>query len=160
MIVSKEFMDRATQVALYKHKEDTKDQYYWQSGSKILSNRLSITEGDVTQVAKKGRMLANKSVGQCLGRFTQQEQSVLKINKPFTLRTQIFRKVDFPQFFGYGSCGISGLDGKVTDTGDLLIFYTSDSRKTFMVFFMRGMAKDPDLMDEAFKYATNYIKHL
>ena len=159
-MVSDEFLYRATQVALYQHKESTKDQYYWQSGSRILSNRLSITEGDVTKVTNKGRMLTNKSVGQCLGRFTQQEQSPLKVNKPFTVRTQIFRRVDYPQFFGYGTCGISGQDGKVVDTGDLLIFYTSNNRRTFTIFFMRGMAKDPDLINTAFKYATNKIKQL
>ena len=157
-MVSNEFMCKAVQIATYKHKDCTKNQYYWKEGSRILPNRLSISDCEISNVTKKGRMCVEKSVGQCLGRFTITEQSPLKQMKPYSMRTQIFKYEVFPQFFGYGTCGINSDTGRITDTGDLLIFYSNDNYKTFIIFFMRGMGKDPDLKFEAFKYAEEVIR--
>lgn len=157
-MVSNEFMCKATQISTYEHKDGTKNQYYWHDGSRILPNRLSISDCDLSHVTKKGRMCVEKSVGQCLGRFTIVDQSPLKRVKPFQMRTQIFKYENFPQFFGYGTCGISDNNGKIADTGDLIIFYSDDNRRTFKIFFMRGMGKDPDLKLEAFMYAEKIIK--
>ena len=112
---------------------------------------------------KKGRNLKS-SVGQLLAQFKVSEESPLKQNKPYVLRSQIFEKEDYPQFIGYGTCGISNENGKVTadsDTGDLLVFYSQDvDWKVINVFFLKGMGKnyDPDVLSCVFDYLSAIVQ--
>ena len=79
-----EFISKAMKTATYQHKEGTANSYYWQSGSRILPNRLSISKGsEMTSVQRKRRNLLSPVVGQILGRFTKIEESPLKQHKPF-----------------------------------------------------------------------------
>ncbi len=120
------FLDSIMQEALYTRKEGTGGSYYWQSGSRILPNRLSISRNrEMTQVARNGRNSLHPIAGQLLGKFTTKETSVLKRFKPYECRTQIWQVPEYPQFIGYGTIGISNAHGKVdrnSDTGDLVIF--------------------------------------
>lgn len=162
-MMSAEFIAKALQSAVYVRKDGTASSYYYQEGSTILPNRLGITKGDVTSVQKKGRNL-KPSVGQLLAQFKVSEDSPLKQNRPYVLRSQIFEKEDYPQFIGYGTCGISNTSGKVTadsDTGDLLVFYSQDvDWKVINVFFLKGMGKnyDPDALTCVFDYLSGIVQ--
>lgn len=145
--------------SVYQLKEGTASSYYWQSGSRILSNRASISQQPITAVRKKGRMLQHLSTGQFVGTFTKSEESPFKIHKPYCIRTQIWLHEDYPQFLGYGTIGISDFEGKIVDTGDLLIFYSSSSHdwKTLRIFVLMGMGKNPDTITEAMNFVTKLI---
>lgn len=136
MIISK-----AMQVAVYKHKEGTASSYYWQSGSRILPNRLSISKGsDMTSVQRKGRNLQHTNIGQLLGKFTRVEESPLKQYKPYSVRTQLWQVPAHPEYMGYGTLGITGASGRVEgDTGDLVVLYTADGWDTISIYYFAGM---------------------
>lgn len=127
---------------VYVLKEGTASSYYCQSDS-ILPKRLSISfDFDMTKVQNKGRILAEGKCGQLMGNFTQAEESPLKKNKPYTCRTEIFRCIDYPLLFGYGTIGISNEQGKVTkqsDSGDLVVIHATDNFKVIHIYFFFGM---------------------
>lgn len=157
-----ELMKASLSEATYEKKQGTATSYYWQSGSRILPNRASITmENEVTKVARKGRNLLHMVAGQFLGQFTRKEESPLKQHKPFHVRTQIWQDEDYPQFIGYGTTGISDAEGRVTDksdTGDLLVFYSKDADwQTIRIFIFAGMGKNPEHRDTAMRYANKLI---
>ncbi|MBS5895159.1 MAG: hypothetical protein KIC64_04970 [Prevotella buccae] len=161
-MISGEMIKASYQEATYQRKAGTSSSYYWQSGSRILPNRASITmENEVTKVARKGRNLLHPVAGQFLGQFTRKEESPLKQNKPFHVRTQIWQDEDYPQFIGYGTTGISDAEGRVTDrsdTGDLLVFYSEDTDwQTIRIFIFAGMGKNPEHRDSAMRYASKLI---
>ena len=54
-----------------------------------------------------------------LGCFTKNEESPLKQNAPYKIRTQIWSINEYPLFIGYGSIGISNNEGKITKESDL-----------------------------------------
>lgn len=143
--MNKQFIEKVILQATYQKKESTKDGYYWLSGSKILPNRLSISKGvNISNVAKKGRNL-QPSKGQLIGRFTKEECSPLKQNKPYELRTQIWCIADYPQFIGYGTIGISNKTGKITresDNGDLVVLFSLDNWKTIDIFYLPCMVQE------------------
>lgn len=149
------------QEAIYEKKQGTATSYYWKSGSKILPNRASINNVDITKVAKKGRNLQHPLAGQFIGKFTIKEESPLKLHKPYNVRTQIWQHEYYPQFIGYGTIGISDAEGSVTDqsdTGDLLVFYSKDAGwQTIRIFIFAGMGKNPERRDFAMKYANKLI---
>lgn len=149
------------QEAIYEKKQGTATSYYWQSGSRILPNRASIKNVEITKVARKGRNLLHPVLGQFLAQFTRKEESPLKQHKPFHVRTQIWQDEDYPQFIGYGTTGISDAEGRVTDksdTGDLLVFYSKDADwQTIRIFIFAGMGKNPEHRDCAMKYANKLI---
>lgn len=161
-MMSKEFISKSVQSATYVRKEGTASSYYYQDGSTILPNRLGISKGDMTKVKKKGRNL-KPAVGQLLASFKISESSPLKQNKPYNVRTQIWKCEDYPQFIGYGTCGISDEAGNITrdsDTGDLLVFYSDDvDWKVIKVFYLLGMGKDsnPDALAEIFAYLSTIV---
>ena len=160
--MNEEMMKASYQEAIYQRKAGTSSSYYWQSGSRILPNRASITmENEVTKVARKGRNLLHPVVGQFLAQFTRKEVSPLKQHKPFHVRTQIWQDEDYPQFIGYGTTGVSDADGRVTDrsdTGDLLVFYSEDADwQAIRIFIFAGMGKNPEHRDFAMRYASKFI---
>ena len=57
-MIGTDFIASTLQQATYRLKEGTKSSYYWQSGIKILPERLSISgNSEFTKVARKGRNL-------------------------------------------------------------------------------------------------------
>ena len=161
-MISNEMIKASYQEATYQRKAGTSSSYYWQTGSRILPNRASITkEKEVAKVAKKGRNLLHPVIGQYLSQFTRKEESTLKLNKPFQVRTQIWLDEDYPQFIGYGTAGISDATGRITDksdTGDLLVFYSDDTDwENIRIFFFAGMGRTPDSRDAAMRYASKLI---
>lgn len=153
-----EFISKSMQVAFYQHKEGTASSYYWQQGSRILPNRLSIKDSDMTKVQRKGRNLANYSIGQLLGKFKVVEESPLKQHKPFAVSTKIWQVPLFPLFIGYGTIGISAESGRVEgDTGDLVILYSTDQWENIAIFYFAGMGNINDL-EQAAKFLSRYIE--
>jgi len=153
--MNNEFIKGEMQEATYKLKDGRVSSYYWQCGCTIFPNRFSISKNEFSKVQKKGRN-NQPSTGQCMGSFKKDEQSPLKMNKPFTVRTQIWQYEDYPQFIGYGTCGITGNERKITDTGDLMVFFSDDNWKTIRILFFQGMG-NPDNMADAFRYAAELI---
>lgn len=139
--MSPQFIDKVIKIATYQKKETTKDGYYWFSGSTILPNRLTISNGIIKHIAYKGRNLQTTK-GQLMGRFKKTEQSILMLNKPFEVSTQIWAIDGYPQFIGYGTVGISNSEGKITresDKGDLVILHSPDNWQTIKIFFLPSM---------------------
>lgn len=167
-MIHEEFISGCLQESMYKLKEGTKGSYYWQSGSRILPNRMTIQEGQLTNVKKSGRNSLHKIAGQLLSAFSTKEESPLKKVKPYTFRTQIWSVPEYPLFIGYGTAGITteieeSYEGKievvkkVKDTGDLLLLYSDDSWKTIRIFFFAGLGTNPDYLIPCFKYANELI---
>ena len=161
--MNNEFMAALFQEATYQRKEGTATSYYWQKGSRILPNRLSISGGGnlLSSVQRKGRAISNGDIiGQCKGNFTQKEESPLKVCKPYSITTSIWQNPKWLQFLGYGTIGFSNDDSPkgVSDLGDLLIFYTDSSDwSTIRIFYFAGMGVNPDKLDEAMRYANNLL---
>lgn len=161
--MNEDLIRQSVHEATYQLKEGTASSFYWQSGDKILPNRVTISRTQITEVRKKGRMLQHPSAGQFVGRFTKAEESPLKLYKPFHIRTQIWLYEDYPQFIGYGTAGISGMDGRITDksdTGDLIIFFSESPEaewKTIRIFVFMGMGRNPDTLEDAMRYASTLI---
>lgn len=155
--MNKQFINGVIQKAIYTKKSTTKDGYYWSSGSTILPNRLSISRGrNISFATKAGRNL-QYSQGQLIGRFTKKEQSVLKQNKPFELRTQVWSITGYPEFIGYGTVGISDESGKITresDKGDLVILYSTDNWETIQIFYLPRMV---DNLEAVMEYLITII---
>ena len=157
-MITKELIASTLQEATYKLKEGTKSSYYWQSGTRILPERLSISkESEMTKVARKGRNLLHTLAGHMVGTFKKNEESPLKAAKPFTCRTQIWAVDEYPLFIGYGTTGITNNEGKITDTGDLVVFYTPDNWSTIQIFFFRGMG-NPDYLLSCMDHVQNSLK--
>lgn len=155
--MNEEFMGKAMCEATYQKKEGTASSYYWRDGVKLLPERMSISKDQMTNVRRKGRNL-QKVAGQCVGNFKKNEESPLKICKPYTLRTQIWLQENFLEFVGYGTIGITGENGRIYDTGDLVVFYAEDENwNVIRIFIFCGMGIDPDKKDEAMRYASKML---
>lgn len=152
--MNEEFVKANCQTAEYTLKAGTKSSYYWAGGFSELPNRLSISrDTELTKVSRKGRNLLHPIVGQMIGSFTQKEVSRYKEYYPYVCRTQIWNVAEYPLLLGYGTIGITNQEGKVEDTGDLLVFYTPDNWTTIKIFLFAGMG-NPDDMAEAMEYAN------
>lgn len=162
--MTNEFMMATFLEATYTKKEGTVTSYYWQQGTRILPNRLSISPNLLSDVQRKGRAVANGlMVGQCKGQFKIKEESPLKVCKPFYITTSIWQHPNWLQFIGYGTIGFSDKSSPrgIADLGDLLIFYTEDSDwDTVRIFYFAGMGANPDTLNEAMRYANTMINHL
>ena len=154
--MNEEFISKSMQVAFYQHKEGTASSYYWQHGSRILPNRLSISKDtEMTSVQRKGRNMLHPIVGQLLGKFKVAEASRLKKHKPFEVRTQIWQVPLYPLFIGYGTIGITGASGRVEgDTGDLVVLFTPDQWRNIVVFYFAGMG---NVMEQVMRYLQQLV---
>lgn len=155
--MNQEFISKSMKVAVYQHKEGTKSSYYWQQGIRLLPNRLSIKEGEMTNVQRKGRNAMQKIVGQLLSNFRLDEESPLKQHEPYTCRTQIWQVPLYPLFIGYGTIGISNEQGKVKDTGDLIVLYSTDQWETICIFYFAGMG-NINYHEQVMKFLDSYVK--
>ncbi len=135
-----QFLEEILMESTYIKKEGTATSYYWSSGHKLLPNRLSISrEGaEMAKVEKKGRCALNKTEGQLLGSFRQTEDSPIKRNHPYCVRTQLWKCESYPLIYAYGTIAISDERGKITrdsDIGLLVVLYTPDQGETFRLFY-------------------------
>ena len=153
-----DFIEKSMQVAYYQHKEGTASSYYWQNGSRILPNRLSISKNEMASVKFKGRNAIHPIAGQLLGNFRVDENSPLKLHKPYTVRTQIWQIPLYPMFIGYGTIGISSESGKVSsDTGDLIVMQSNDNWDIITIYYFAGMG-NPNDMEQVMKYLCQYTE--
>ncbi len=153
-----EFIRKSMKVAVYRHKEGTKSSYYWQQGIQLLPNRLSISRGtEMTNVQHKGRNAMHPVVGQLLSNFRLDEESPLKQHKPFDCRTQIWQVPLYPLFIGYGTIGITNEQGKVKDTGDLIVLHSTDQWENIRIFYFAGMG-NPNDHEQVMRFLDNYVK--
>ena len=151
-----DFISKSMKVAIYARKEDTATSYYWQSGSGILPNRLSISKNQMSSVQRKGRNMLHPVSGQLLGTFRVAEESPLKQHKPFKLRTQLWQVPLHPSFIGYGTIGITNEEGKITDTGDLVMLFSHDEWETIYIYYFAGMGNPNDL-PQVEKFLAEYV---
>lgn len=142
-------------VALYKLKEGTSTSYYWQEGSKILPNRLSISFGtELTHAERKGRMLLEDVIGEVKGNFTRVEQSPLKQHPPFSIHSKIFRPLHFPSVFGYAVMGISNEEGCISrNSEEGLAVFCKVGEGELKVFFWPGIT-NPSEKDDVLEFVT------
>ena len=144
-MIEEKYIQAAMQESWYERKAGTLSSYYHKAGSRILPNRLSISRDEFTMVRKKGRKLIHPVIGQLLGQFTKNEESPLKANSPFMVRTQIWHIPEYPLFIGYGSIGISNEEGTIdleSDTEDLIILEAEDpDRERIRIFYFPAMIK-------------------
>ena len=161
MDMKNEFIMTICEDATYKKKEGTATSYYWKSGSRILPNRLSISPNPLTHVQRKGRAISlGVIVGQCKGQFTRNEESKLKVCKPYYVTTSIWQNPDFLQFVGYGTIGVSDNNSSngISDWGDLLIFFSETPEwQTMRIFYFAGMGTDPEKLEEAMNYVASIL---
>jgi hypothetical protein len=145
--MEKQFIEAIKKVSTYKKKEGTSSSYYRVSGAEILPERLSLSFGtEMVQTARKGRNLMHEVVGQLIASFKKTEQSPLKQYKPFKVRTNIYKDMNYPLLIGYGTIGISNQEGQITkdsDKGDLVIFCSQDKeKKEICIYFFAGGLMD------------------
>lgn len=159
-MMDKTFILNTMQVAEYRLKETTKSSYYWQSGTKLLPNRISLSIGvEITKVQRKGRNLLNPIIGQMLGTFSSKDESTLKQYKPYCCRTQIWFNPDYPLLAGYGTIGVTAEDGKIKDTGDLIVLKSYDDWNTISIYIFKGCG-NPDNMDIAMECANDVARRI
>lgn len=155
-MIEERFLEAARREIIYKRKPGTSASYYYESGSRILPNRLSISRDEMTIVRKQGRNLLHPVIGQLIGQFTKGEESPLKVNFPYICRTQIWQFPEYPLFSGYGSIGISNEKGKIdrgSDTGDLIILEAKDPDwERIQIFYFPAMIKS---LEEVMKFLSN-----
>lgn len=157
--MEQELTTNLLRTAKYALKEGTKTSYLRTGGTTILPKTINISRGtELSEVAKKGRNNIHPFIGQMIGKFTKVEASPYKQHKPYVCRTQIWQLPEYPLFIGYGTAGITKEGGKgIKDTGDLLIFHSSDSWQTITIFHFAGMG-NPDSLLDAFEVATKEIR--
>lgn len=122
----------------------------------FLPSLLSITKGEsMPDVSQTGRGTL-KRTAQLKGHFTNEELSPYKKHDPFKLNTSLWPIDGHPSFF-YGTIGITGPSGEITeDNKDLLIVETSDWKQLKLhVFF--GMAI-PEKCMEYMKAAVSMLE--
>lgn len=153
-------ISQSMQIAIYQHKEGTSTSYFWQSGSRIMPNRLSISSHDMASVQRKGRNLQHTNIGQLLGKFTKVEESPLKQYKPYSVRTQLWQVPAHPEFIGYGTLGITGVSGKVEgDTGDLVVLHTSDEWESITIYYFAGIGS-LDGLQQAMQFLGEHVEEV
>lgn len=153
------FFESTMLESVYKIKEGTSTSYYWQSGSRILPNRLSISFGaELSWARREGRMLIENVVGEVKGRFTKAEQSPLKQNPPFGIHSKIFRPDHFPLVDGYAIIGITDKQGKITrNSEEGFVAFKKVEAGTFRIFFCAGIT-NPSEKEEALSFVNQKIK--
>ena len=140
-MIDEEAIKSTIQEAIYKLKEGTETSYYWQEGSTILPNRLSISIGaELSHAQKKGRMLAEEIIGEVKGTFKKVEQSPLKQHPPFYIHSKIFRPELSPSVMGYAIIGISNEEGKISrDSEEGLAAICNAGDGVLHIYFCAGI---------------------
>lgn len=137
----KETIENTIHEAFYKLKEGTSTSYYWQAGSRILPNRMSISNGaELSHAVKKGRMLLEEVTGEIKGTFTKVEQSPLKQHPPFNIHSKIFKPELSLSVMGYGIIGISNEAGKISrDSEEGLAAICNAGEGVLHIYFCAGV---------------------
>ena len=155
-MIEEKYIQATMQEAWYQRKAGTLSSYYHNAGCRILPNRLSISRDKLFNVRKKDRNLIHPVIGQLLGQFTKNEESPLKANSPFMVRTQIWHIPEYPLFIGYGSIGISNEEGKIdreSDTEDLIILEVeAPDWERIRIFYFPAMIKK---LEEVMTHISN-----
>jgi hypothetical protein len=127
--------------SIYKLKDGTSTSYYWQSGSRILPDRMSISFGaELTHAEKRGRMLSEVVVGEIKGSFKKVEQSPLKQHPPFQIHSKIFRPELAESVLGYAVIGISNEEGKISrDSEEGLAAICNAGDGVLHIYFCSGV---------------------
>jgi hypothetical protein len=73
-MIEEKYIQAAMQESWYERKAGTLSSYYHKAGSRILSNRLSISRDKLFNVRKKDRNLIHPVIGQLLGQFTKMKK--------------------------------------------------------------------------------------
>ncbi len=151
-----EFLSKIVRTSTYKLKEGTKASFYFQSGNKLLPNRLSIIVGiDCTPISRSGRGTLPKA-GQMKGNFTAAEESPYKQYKPYAVNTSLWPVEGLQRYF-YGTLGITGSAGSIdSDCGDLVLLFTSDWQEVRLSVF-RGLAQ-PARLPEYLQQAVSFLQ--
>lgn len=92
-----------------------------------------------------------------IANYTKKEQSPLKQNYPFKIRTQIWAMENYPLFIGYGSLAISnekGIINRESDLGDLIVFFTNDDWHTIQIYYAPKMLMH---LNEVMEYLSSII---
>jgi hypothetical protein len=140
------------QTAIYQLKEGTKTSYYYQSGINTLPGRIGFNKFEFVETKRTGRNL-HKSKAQLKATFKKSESSLYKKFKPFTIHTNIWQFPEYILFIGYGSIGISDKIGKIIDTNDLIIIFSSSSSwKELEIHIFPGMLMN---LEEVLQYLYN-----
>lgn len=141
--MNRTFVESIKQTAIYRLKEGTATSFYWQSGTRVLPNRLGISKDSLlSRVARKGRALQHSIVGQLRGSFTQKEDSPLKKYRPFAVQSSIYEIAEYPLFFGYGTLGTSNKEGKITkdtDKGDLILLQFVSENEVKISYYPKSL---------------------
>ena len=64
---------------------------------------------------------------------------------------------EYPLFIGYGTTGISNNEKGITDTGDLVVFYSPNNWSTIQISFFRGLG-NPDYLLKCMEFLNNGLK--
>lgn len=157
--MNREFINKTIQTSVYTLKEGTETSYYWQSGSKVLPNRLSISfDAELSKAQHKGRMLSRIVLGEVKGTFTKVEVSPLKQNKPFCIHSKIFQSEDYPSLAGYSVIAVSNSEnGKCTNEEGLLIF-DKIAENTLQLYYMAGVTCNPSDLLAVLDYVLSQHK--
>lgn len=155
------FIRKCMEELTYQLKEGTSTSIYWQSGSRILPNRMSIQKGmGFIQGKDSEKVKFGKSikVGELSAKFTKTEESPLKRFYPYAVYTSLFRRVENPRITAWGTIGISDEKAKKIkdDNGDLVVI-DSDDWKSFRILYFRGLGDIPEHIEQALAYADNYL---
>lgn len=141
-MIDQETIESTIHEAFYKLKAGTETSYYWQEGSRILPDRMSISFGaELSHAQKKGRMLAEEVIGEVKGTFKKVEQSPLKQHPPFYIHSKIFRPELSPSVLGYGIIGISNEEGKISrDSEEGLVAFCNAGEGVLHIYFCAGIS--------------------
>lgn len=141
-MIDQETIESTILEALYKLKEGTETSYYWQEGSRILPDRMSISFGaELSHAQKKGRMLAEDVVGEVKGTFKKDEQSPLKQHTPFNIHSKIFRPENFPSVLGYGIIGITNEEGRISrDSEEGFVAFCNAGEGVLHIYYCAGIS--------------------
>lgn len=143
------FIESCHFIVCYEWKEGTKGSFYFSIGRKnILPARLSL--GIFAQ--RKASLKDYLKINEINATYKNSEIGFYSGFPDKKIHTSIWKKEDFPEFYGYGI-----LDERY-QIRDLLIFYSSNNcRTSFEIHIFKGMSKPEDI-EKAFIYLRSYIK--
>lgn len=143
------------EVFLYELKPETATSYYLKEGNKgILPDRIGFSKNGFAMIERKGRALLENKVGQIVGTFKRDEDSVYKLNSPFRIFSSIWEAENYPLFVGYGDIGVTNKKGKIETSKDLFIIYSS-GKEWIEIHLFRGLI---EFKDSVLNYLSEHKK--